>query len=144
MRRLELFIRHERVALLVAEEVVETGSRAVRGRVPIGPTGAARTDTIALRRWIGVWQNDRPAIGVDLLRPGDLRVRPSEQESTVGAIEDIEKAVAVRDCHQLPRRSGDRLVDQYGRVRGVPVVYVMRGELEVPFQPAGVGIECDQ
>ena len=103
IRRLELFVRHERVALLVAEEIDQMRARAVGRRVPVGSAGAARTDAVALGRRIGVRQHDGPAVGVDLLRPRHLRVRPAEQVRAGHAIQHVEEPVAVGDRHQLAR-----------------------------------------
>src|ERR1700674_723946 len=36
------------------------------------------------------------------------------------------------------------LIDHDGNLRGVPIVFVMLGELEIPFELAGVGIESEQ
>src|SRR5678815_4679007 len=61
----------------------------------------------------------------------------------VRAVEDEEPAVAACLRQQLARLAVDRTVEEHGRLRGIPVVRVVRRRLEVPDQLSGVGIERD-
>ena len=60
----------------------------------------------------------------------------------VRAIEQEEVAVAVRLRQQLARLPVDDAVDEHRRLRGVPVVRVVRRHLVVPRQLAGVRIDA--
>ena len=64
----------------------------------------------------------------------DERLR--QQQLAVGAIEDVEEAVAVGVQHQLARLALPVRVDQHRRLRRVPVPQIVRRELVVPLQLA--------
>ena len=60
------------------------------------------------------------------------------------AVERVVERVAIWIDDELSRFASNGRIDQKGDVGGVPVVRVVRGELEVPFQLAGFGIERDK
>ena len=60
-----------------------------------------------------------------------------------GAIQHVEKSVAIAPQHQLARRALPIRVDQHGDLHRVVVVRIVRRELEMPFELAGIGIERD-
>ena len=60
------------------------------------------------------------------------------------AIEDVEEAVAVREEEKLAQSTTEVGVDQDGDLRGVDIVHVVRCELKVPAQHAGVDVHGDQ
>ena len=85
----------------------------------------------------------RPS-GVEAARPRHvLHVLRAEQELAVGAIEHVEEAVAVGLHQQLARLALPRRVDQRRRLLRVVVPHVVRRELEVPLQRAGLRVERD-
>ncbi len=49
----------------------------------------------------------------------------------------------MRPIDQLTRRTFPFAIDQHGNLHSVPIVHVVRNELEMPFQFAGIGIERD-
>ena len=57
------------------------------------------------------------------------------------AVERVEEPVPVGDHHDLADAAGDRQIRLHRHMRRVPVVDVVRRELVVPAQPAGVGVE---
>ncbi len=88
--------------------------------------------------------DDWPAFGGQAAGPGQRAgVGPSQQKLAVGTVQHIEKAVAVGLNHQLAGFTFPRRIDQRRRSHGVKIMHVMRRELEVPLQFAGLRIERD-
>ena len=103
---------------------------------------SGQTSVPALGR-IGVGLDVRPAVGPDGLGPGRLDERPPRQQLAVGAVERVVEAVAVGEEQRLLAHAVDRRLGQHRHLRGIPVVGVVRGELVVPLEHAGVGVERD-
>ena len=80
---------------------------------------------------------------VETARPVHLHERCARKELSRDAIEDIEVAVPVRPQHQFGRLAVPVHIDQHGNLNRVVVVGVVRGELEVPLQLAGVRVESN-
>ena len=151
---------HRAIAGLVARRAALRRCRSDRSRARSRRTGRVRGSNdgdmklvppnrsgqvsvpFARRPLIG--QLDRPAVGADLLRPGLVHERLGVKELAVGAIEHVEEAVAIGHHHDLARLAGDREVGEHRNLVRVPVVRVVRRELEVPLQRAGVGVERDE
>ena len=90
-------------------------------------------------------QQNRPAgDAADLLGPGRLDERLRDDHLSGDAIDRVEEAVAVREHHDLARLAVDRQIAEHRHLRRVPVVDVVRGELVVPLQLAGVRVERDE
>ena len=60
------------------------------------------------------------------------------------AIEDVVEAVAVREEQELARSAAEVGVDEDGDFRGVDIVDVVRRELKMPAQRAGVDVHGNQ
>ena len=69
--------------------------------------------------------------------------RLAEQELAGRAIEHVEEAVAIAEQHRLARRALPLMSASTGTCDGVVVELVVRRELEVPLQLAGVRVERD-
>ncbi len=69
--------------------------------------------------------------------------RGSKKQFSVRAIENEEEAVVIGVGEQLAGTPLPWLVNQNQRSVGIPVVGVVRRELEVPFQLAGLDVERD-
>ena len=91
-----------------------------------------------------VVEDDWPAVGADLARPGRRHERLPQQQLAGLAVEHVEEAVAVGDHDHFPRAALPVDVRLHRHVVRVPVVGVVRRELIVPAQPAGVGVERDE
>ena len=65
------------------------------------------------------------------------------RNSPVVAVEHVHHAVAVRPQHHLARTALPLDVGEHRHLRGVVVQLVVRRELVVPLQLAGVGVERD-
>src|SRR5262245_65334603 len=78
-------------------QIEESGARAVRRRVPIGPT----LNAWICRRSQGLRCLDRPAGGGQPAGPVDFDEGLSSYERAIQAIEHIEESVAIRPEHQL-------------------------------------------
>src|SRR5262249_1070734 len=72
-----------------------------------------------------------------------VHVGSGAQEFACGAIEDVEKSVAIRVQQQLAHAAVKGHVDQHGPALRVPVMRVVRCELEMPFELSGLEIERD-
>ena len=70
-----------------------------------------------------------------------MHERLGVNELTRCAIEDVQEAVGVRHHHRLARLAADGDVREHGNLIGIPIMRVVRGELEVPFQCAGVRVQ---
>src|SRR5205814_1398428 len=90
IRRLQVFIRHERIALLVTEEIEQARAGTVGRRVPVRASGPAWADSISCGGRLGIGKDDRAAAGVDFLRPRDLRIGFAEEIGSGDPIEDVE------------------------------------------------------
>ena len=66
-----------------------------------------------------------------------------DQEFAVGPVEHIKMAVAVGVHQQLALLAAPDAIDEHHVLYRIPVVAVIRRELIVPFQLAGVGVESD-
>ena len=108
----------------------------------VPPVMSGQTSVPALAR-VGVGLDDRPAVGADGLGPRRLDERPRGQQLAVGAVERVEEAVAVGEQQRLLAHAVDRRLGQHRHLRRVPVVHVVRRELVVPLERAGVGVERD-
>ena len=73
--------------------------------------------------------------------PGLLGVGCAKQELAGLSVQHVEEGVAVRKEHQLPLFAVERCVGQNRNLGRVPVVDVVRCELEVPLHLPGVGVE---
>ena len=93
--------------------------------------------------WLDSRGFHRTAFFVKARRPVHLRKRLAEQEFSASTVEHIEHTVAVRPQHGLARATFEVDVGEHRDLRGVPIELVMRGELVVPFQLAGVSVESD-
>ena len=69
--------------------------------------------------------------------------RLAEQKLAIRPVQNIEEAVPIRLQQQLASPTLKRGVHQHQRLSRVPVVKVVRGELEMPAQLSGLRIERD-
>src|SRR5206468_11860342 len=69
-----------------------------------------------------------------------LAVRGSGDQLAGGAIQNVEEAIAIGLYDQVLVSC----IEHHRDLRGVPVMLVVLGELEIPFQLAGIGIEGEQ
>ena len=111
-------------------------------RRPVGGATRARRHERSRHNRILRGIADRLSLCVDLLRPVRRVDHPRRQDVlAVGAIEQEEMSVATRLRDELARTSVDDAVDQHGRLRGVPLVCVVRRHLIGPHHLAGVGVQ---
>src|SRR5207253_585298 len=59
-------------------------------------------------------------------------------------IEHVKESISIRDHHDLTASSAEVNVRQDGRVSGIPIMRVMRRELIIPAQFAGIRIEREK
>ncbi len=81
---------------------------------------------------------------VETLGPGLIDVVAAGEEFAGLAVQQIVEAVAVGVGDELSPAAADFGVKEDWDVRRVPIVDVVRGELEVPFELAGVAVERDE
>ena len=95
------------------------------------------------RHAVGLRCLDRPAALVQPARPVHLDERLAEQEPAGRALEHVEVAVAVGPQHGLHVGAVPVQIGEHRHLHRIVVVGVVRRELEMPSEPAGVGVERD-
>src|SRR2546423_10139482 len=117
------------------------GGGIVRRRIPVCCADETRADQSSVGRWLSACENG-PALRVNGFRPIQLFYeRNGREEFPVGAIENVEETVAVGLDQQLSGLALVGNVEKNGSFRGVKVEKVVRSELEIPFELAGIGVE---
>src|SRR5262245_51135544 len=114
----------------------------VAGRHPVVAAVYARPDQIIA--FVGgclIRVKNRTALFINLLRPGLPHILFGQQESASYTVEDIMEAVAAGDDHQFARTPVNRRIEQDRNLRGVPVMRVVRSELEIPLQLSAVHVQ---
>src|SRR5262249_2535080 len=86
---------------------------------------------------------NRSTVRIKTTRPTHLDEWLAEKKLSCCTIQHIKKAVSVRPEHDFPRRSLPRHVSEYRNLHRVVVRFVVRRNWEMPFQLAGIRIECD-
>src|SRR2546422_9418598 len=123
-------------AVLNRHHVVEARRRAERSCIPIRRSLRAGYILVGQELW--------PAIGTKSTRPRQPVYKfLGQQNLAVGAVEHIEEPVPIRMEHELPLLPSIARIDQNTRLGGVIRVNVVRSELVIPFQLAGVGIHSE-
>src|ERR1700687_2420924 len=85
---------------------------------------------------------NRPSVGVDSFCPVQfLRELRGREKFAVGAVENVQKAVAVRFYQEFARLPLVHGIHENGSFRGVIVKKIVGRELEIPFEFAGLGIQ---
>ena len=128
------------LAAIAGVEVIQPGLGTVRGGVPVVPAAHARTGQRALVCGLVPGDQDRTAGGSHAIGPVDLGVSAGEEELAAGAVQSVEVAVAVGMHQHLARLPVDFDIDQHRISDGVPVVHIVRSELEMPAELARVGV----
>src|SRR6185437_10577303 len=113
----------------------------VGGRVPVRQTRRSGTDQGAGGAQLDLGIEHWPTRGGDGLGPGYVAEGLSTEKFAVAAVQHIQKAIAIGLYQQLARLALPGRIDQNRNLRGIVVVQIMRGELEVPHQLAVVWIE---
>ena len=117
--------------------------RAIGGGHPVGGAGGTGTDVDSIFGGKSARENDWFTGGVDGLGPVLGGVRFGEEKFSVGAIEDVEEAVAIGVKEKFARLAVEIGVQEDGDFGGVPIVEIERSELEIPLEFAGVRVEGD-
>ncbi len=65
----------------------------------------------------------------------------AQQEHSGGPVQHIEIAVAIRPQHGFEGRAFPRDVGEYRDLDGIVIVFVVRRELIMPLELAGIGIQ---
>ena len=87
-----------------------------------------------------VW---RPVIRADAARPIHARKElPGHQNLSVRAVEDVKEAIAIGMQQQASRLPPILRVNQHRRLVCIPIMHVVRSELEVPFDRAVCGFRA--
>ena len=140
--RLQLLLAAEVVgALLPDHHVEQPGVGIVGRRHPVGASPHSRALPVALRGGSGVGKHHGPPLGVDSRGPGDPRHRVGVEELSGLPVQDVVETVAIGLDQQLSGLALHFEVQEHRNLVGVPVVDVVRRELEVPLHLAGVGVQ---
>ena len=140
--RAQAFRQHG-AGVLPRAHVEQAGARAVRRRSPVGGAEHRGHHHRPFLRGDLAGHALRAALGIEAVHPVHLHERLAEQELAGDAIEHVGQPVAVGPQHHLPRPAAPLDVGEHRHLRRVVVHLVVRRELVVPFQRAGVGVERD-
>src|SRR4030095_14300774 len=98
-----------------------------------------------LFRSTDVVDDDRPSIRANFFGPvWSIDEWLGDRQLAGLPIKRVEKSVPVRDHNHFSSLARDRQIGLYRYMRGIPIVYVMRSELVVPAELAGVGVEREE
>ena len=137
---LGITLRKNRRGVFPGIHVEEPGARAERRTEPVRAALIAGVDERAFPACQRIRRHDRPAT-VESRVPILPDERLPNQELARQPIEHIEKAIALGRQNHFSRFALPRYVGQERNLHRVPVELVVRVELVVPLQRAGVGIE---
>src|SRR5205814_5242299 len=136
-------LQKEGIAVFLRQEIEKASRGIVRRRVPVGGAGESGASARALCRGLHSGSN-RPALSIDSLGPVQFfHERKCGEKFSVGAVQDIEIAVAIRFEEQLSLLALVAGIDQDGSLRRVVVKEVVRRKLEIPFELSRVGVQGD-
>ena len=134
-------LQKENVTGVEGHEIEPGILRIVGRRVPVGGSDKTGADARAFGGGLKSAAN-RAAFIVNCSGPIEFfDERSSREKRAIGAIEHVEKAVAVRFYNEFSPLTAESGIDEDGSFDGVVVEQVVRRELEIPFELAGVRIE---
>src|SRR5207244_13111815 len=123
-------------------DIEESRARTERGRVPIRSALRAGLDVVtAHTRGSGFGRFDGPAPFIEPDIPVLLDECLAQEELTGVAVKHVEETVAARPRYDLARLTLPFDFAQHRDLHRIPVILVIRSELVIPFQLAGIGIE---
>ena len=98
------------------------------------------------RNPFGLWRlrKRRPPAGVETGEPVDADERLAQQELARRTVDDVHQAVLVGEQDDATTASTPVDLAEHGHLRRVPVHYVVRRELVMPSQRAGIRVERDE
>src|SRR5258708_559398 len=137
---IRLWSRAESVALIASGYVEQTRLRVVSWCHEVCGAERAGANSVALERRRSLFLGYGTAFGVFCVAPRGLAVCVGRDQLAGSAIEDVKKSVAIGLRDEMLAAS----FDHDWNLRGVPVVLVVLGELKIPVELAGVGIERQQ
>src|SRR5579864_7304920 len=85
----------EQVAVFTRAEIVEASPRAVGCGLPVMAAAQARTSELAFFGWLLTGDQNRASVRTDSIRPSHLRIGSGFDDLAIGAVERVEKAVAI-------------------------------------------------
>ncbi len=129
----------ENVTLLPRSNVEKLRLRIVSGRHPVGRTRGARAHAIPFQRRGSVLARNGSAARIFRIAPGHFCKRVRRNEFSIGAINHIEKTVAIR----LQDEVAITLINHDGHLGGVVIVFIVLGELKIPFELARFRFQCE-
>src|SRR6266478_8297337 len=139
-----LRLQKENVTRVQGHEIEPGILRIVGRRVPVGSSDKTGAHARAFRGWLNSGAN-RPAFIVNSAGPIEFfGERSGREKLAIGSIEHVKKAVAVRLYNKFSRLTAESGIDEDGSFDGVIVEQVVRRELKIPFELAGVRIEGKQ
>ena len=117
--------------------------RTIGRVIPISAPLVSRQDQCALWRGHHAGNSLRTPLFIEAAGPIHLDKRFAEQELSGCAIEHVEEPIAVCPKHDFARTALPLHIRKHGNLGGVVVELVVRRELVVPLQLAGIGVERD-
>ena len=128
--------------IILPRRQVEQARRGAEGRrVPVRPALHSRIGQRAFGGGHSLCDLDGAAALVETRGPRLLDERIAQQEFAGAPIQHVEEAVAIAPQHRFARLALPVQIGQHRDLHRVVIETVMRRELKVPFQFAGVGVE---
>src|SRR5262249_48086110 len=132
----------KKIASFERREIVQTCCRIKRRRVPVRAALKPGTDvrfTVCVR--FQVIQNG-PALCVDSFCPVEiLQELLTEQKLSICPVQDIKKSVSIGLQQKFAWLSAPLCIDEDRWLLRIPIVNVVRSELEMPSELSGFGFE---
>jgi hypothetical protein len=129
-------------AIFHRHDVVEPRRGIVRRGIPVRRAADRRTGFCPERGRLIRRQQHRPSVRSNATRPRQLlNERRGLQQFPVRTVQNIKKAVAIGVQQQLSFLAMKSPVDEHQGLVRVPVVKIVRSELEMPDQLTGLGVE---
>ena len=122
-------------------EVHPAGERAVGRRLEVGATDEGRVDPGTGSVGVGCGNGDGTAIGIPAFDPVGAHIGRGGEELAVSSVENVEVAVAIGLHQEFAILAVPHAVDQDEVFGGIPVARIVRRELIVPFELAGIGVD---
>jgi len=127
----------ENIALIAGRDIEQRSLRIVGWSHEVGCPQRSRTNRVPLERRRCFFLRDGTPFGILGIAPCNLAVSISRNQFPGCPINRIEEPVTVGLRDQVLAAG----IDHYRHLCGVPVVFVMLGELEMPVHLSRVGIE---
>src|SRR5437879_2274125 len=139
------FVRHLALevdrAHFASRLIEEFCLRTIACARPVGCALDVRKDEISFHARIGSFTDNRTPLGIEAISPCLFRVRPSGQKLARLPIQHVIEPVPIGLRQEFAFAAAELRIKEHQRFVGIPIVNVMRRELEIPLHLSVVWIE---